>query len=193
MGTLTEANIRERGLREAGPRPPRALLNESVRDFAKHRTYDIFLSHSVRDDTLVLGVKAWLEDQNRTVYVDWIDDPQLDRSKVTPSTAEMLRQRMDRCESLIYLHSENSGTSKWMPWELGYFDGKSGAVAILPVTKTEQTNFSGQEYLGIYPWIDQGSLDLYGSESRMRVHKSSSDYKGWSEWTRQPKSFRKTV
>lgn len=41
---------------------------------------------------LILGVKAVLETMNLTVYVDWLDDPQLDRGKVTSSTAERLRQ-----------------------------------------------------------------------------------------------------
>ena len=35
----------------------------------------------------------------------------------------MLRQRMDHCRFLLFATSKASPDSKWMPWELGYFDG----------------------------------------------------------------------
>lgn len=100
---------------------------------ARFRSYDIFLSHSIHDADIVLGAKQLLEEKGNTVYVDWIDDPALDRSRVCTETADVLRLRMQHCTSLVYLHSSNSGQSKWMPWELGYFDGFNGNVAIFPV------------------------------------------------------------
>lgn len=48
-----------------------------------------------------------------------------------------------------------------MPWELGYFDGFKSAVAILPITATEQASYSGQEYLGLYPYIDSRAITLW--------------------------------
>ncbi|WP_228136599.1 hypothetical protein [Acinetobacter pittii] len=88
------------------------------------------------------------------VYVDWIDDRHLDRSKVTSKTADTLRVRMRQSKSLLYIATDNSSQSKWMPWELGYFDGySSGKVAILPILNHQYESFSGQEYLGIYPLV----------------------------------------
>lgn len=87
--------------------------------------YDIFLSHSYRDKELIYSVKFELEAYGYKVYIDWIDDNQLSREEVT---AEILKNRMDRAKSLVFVTTENSINSKWMPWELGYFDGK---VAIL--------------------------------------------------------------
>ena len=50
---------------------------------------------------------------------------------VTPETAMVLRERMKQCKSLIYTFSENASDSKWMPWELGYFDAlKNSRVAV---------------------------------------------------------------
>src|SRR5690348_17193476 len=46
------------------------------------KTYDIFLSHSSKDAELVEGLKLELEDKKFSVYVDWIEDPQLDRNTV---------------------------------------------------------------------------------------------------------------
>lgn len=45
--------------------------------------FDIFLSHSIRDSELVLGVKVVLEDAGKSVYIDWIEDPALDRAQVS--------------------------------------------------------------------------------------------------------------
>ena len=117
-------------------------------------TFDIFLSHAIADAELVLGVKQLLEQQGATVYVDWSHDRQLDRSKVNAETAALLRQRMRQSKTLIYLATDAATTSKWMPWELGFFDGfRSGGVAIIPLLDRETDGFAGQEYLGLYPKV----------------------------------------
>ncbi len=48
----------------------------------------LFLSHSTSDAEIILGVKGVLEDYGKTVYVDWLEDPQLDRRNVTAASAE---------------------------------------------------------------------------------------------------------
>jgi hypothetical protein len=90
------------------------------------------------------------------VFVDWIERPDLDRSNVSPENAEAMRDVMGRCSTLLYALSANSSQSKWMPWELGYSDAKHGRIAILPITETATTTsvFSGQEFLGLYPYIN---------------------------------------
>jgi hypothetical protein len=53
-----------------------------------------------------------------------------------------------------------------MPWELGYFDGfKPMFVWILPLVMDYDSEFKGQEYLGLYPTVDKlasiaGQLNL---------------------------------
>ena len=42
-----------------------------------------------------------------------------------------------------------------MPWELGFVDGLTGRVGIIPVSKTRADSFSGEEYLSLYPYVDQ--------------------------------------
>jgi hypothetical protein len=122
--------------------------------------FDIFLSHSFEDAEVIAGIKGLIEDQGLRVYVDWIDDPQADRSNVTAATADMLRQRMNHCQSLLYASSNAATNSKWMPWELGYFDGKKpDHVAIVPIVKWEGAPFLGQEYLGLYPHVELLNVD----------------------------------
>lgn len=87
------------------------------------------------DAVLIAGIKAFLEAQGLSVYVDWMEDAQMDRSRVDAATADLLRARMQSSAMLYYAATSSSSDSKWIPWELGYFDGlKSGRVAILPLS-----------------------------------------------------------
>jgi hypothetical protein len=129
-------------------------LYESATKAALTDRFDIFLSHARVDEDVVYGTKLELEAFGVTVYVDWINDPQLDRSQVNVGTADTLRARMRQCRGLLYVHSENSLASVWMPWELGYFDGYEGRAAIIPVVEASRDQFTGLEYLGLYPYID---------------------------------------
>lgn len=74
-----------------------------------------------------------------------------------------------------------------MPWELGYFDGFNGAVAVLPITLTAQQSFLGQEYVNLYPWVDEGIVKL-GSGTDLRIRREGSAAKGWSTWIASPRS-----
>jgi hypothetical protein len=115
--------------------------------------FDIFLSHSYEDAEVIAGIKGMIEDQDLSVYVDWIEDSQADRNQVTTATADMLRQRMNHSRFLLYASSKASVASKWMPWELGYFDGlRNDHVGIVPIVQSEDATFRGQEYLGLYPY-----------------------------------------
>jgi hypothetical protein len=121
----------------------------------RNTRFDIFLSHSSEDARVIAGVKAMLEHEGLSVYVDWLEDPQLDRTRVNTATASLLRVRMDHSGYLLYASSSSSSHSKWMPWELGYFDGRrSGHVGILPIVANPGEAFSGVEYLGLYSVIE---------------------------------------
>jgi hypothetical protein len=169
----------------------KTVLNEEVATAKTKTSFDIFLSHSTSDAEIILGVKGVLEDYGKIVYVDWLEDPQLNRSNVTPATAGVIRLRMRQCKSLVYVHTANSGSSKWMPWELGYFDGYNGAVAILPVTQRQQSSYEGQEYLGIYPYLDEAPA-TGSTTNEMWINKSSSTSRQWTNWISDPRAFRKT-
>ncbi|MFL0270083.1 TIR domain-containing protein [Candidatus Clostridium radicumherbarum] len=162
---LDRADIEIRNLYYS--KTPSSILNESSNTFNKYKTYDIFLSHSYQDAKIVLGVKKILEDMRYSVYVDWIEDKQLDRSKVNKETARILKERMKSSNCLFYLTTENATNSKWMPWELGYFDGVKNKVAVLPVEDitTQSDIYIGQEYLGIYSYITQSYGQLFVNTS----------------------------
>ena len=97
MALFNEADIR-RAARELELRTfggAERILREARQTSAT--SFDVFLSHAKLDAQLVLGVKTVLERSGQSVYIDWLDDPQLDRSSVTPATAERLRNRMRQC------------------------------------------------------------------------------------------------
>lgn len=139
------------------------------------KDYDVFLSHSFSDRQVLDGVVRLIESQGVSVYIDWRDDPLLDRRRVTAESAEHLRRRMDRCRSLIFATSQTSSKSVWMPWELGYFDGRrNGRVAVMPLVRREGDTWSGQEYLGLYPVVDRHAFG-----GHMRVFNKVTDREQW--------------
>jgi hypothetical protein len=140
----------------------RRLIADS-KYFSEHKTYDIFLSHSYDDEEIIFQLKLELEKYGLSVYVDWIEDKQLDRSKVTKETAEIIRKRLKNCKSLVYAISPNSKLSSWVQWELGFADGhKNRKVAILPIDDdSNNSTFYKQEYLGLYPYIDKTANTIW--------------------------------
>jgi hypothetical protein len=142
-----------------------AVLLREARD-SPITSFDIFLSHSSIDKILVLGAKKLLEDKGLTVYVDWIDDPQLSRANVTRATADQIRRRMRQCKSMFYLHTQNAVLSKWCPWELGYFDAfthPSRRVYVFPLVEQGQS-FKGQEYLELYDAMEMNDIGRTGRQ-----------------------------
>src|ERR1700730_6467996 len=84
------------------------ILSEGNASASDLGVFDIFLSHSIQDAELVLGVKLLLEKQGFSIYVDWDTDAHLDRSTVSKETATVLRTRMQQSKSLLYLATENA-------------------------------------------------------------------------------------
>ena len=63
---------------------------------------------------------------------------------------------MKNSKSLLLAVSTNAVMSKWMPWELGFVDGKTDRCAIIPVSidNLSHTSFNRIEYLKLYPYIE---------------------------------------
>jgi hypothetical protein len=146
------------------------------------KRFDIFLSHSYADRDAVKGLADMLEkDFNLSVYLDWVVDTTLDRTKVNKDTSEVLRNRLSHCKCLWYVTSEMSATSKWMPWETGFADGHCGKVAICPLVDGEKSSFNGLEYLSLYPYVDIAKAS--GSDKKcLWINESSEKYCSFDSW-----------
>lgn len=119
--------------------------------------FDIFLSHRMLDAKEVYVLAEIIRNFGYSVYIDWEIDPDLNRNEISAKTALKLKKRMNQSRSLIFVTTKNYSDSKWMPWELGFMDGRTSKVSILPVVddlKEGEEEFIGQEYLGIYPKIE---------------------------------------
>lgn len=161
-------------------------LNENIRtrNFSASTTsnFDIFLSHSFLDRDEVLGLYKELTNRGFSVYVDWIVDPQLDRNNVTKDSAELIRLRMNSSKALLLAISHNASVSKWMPWELGYVDGKTGFCAVSPISKdnADRSSYQGAEYLSLYPYLDKDT-DRVGKE-QLWVNERDGAYINLQQW-----------
>lgn len=156
MAFITKSEARTAAFNATRFRSAQSILTSSLENHKEAEPFDIFLSHSSDDQKLVLGVMKLLQEQGLTVYVDWVVDDLLDRNSVNKNTANTLRDRMKHANSMIYMATDNSTYSKWMPWELGFFDGyKPDHIAILPVLDSENQKFEGQEYLTLYPLVSK--------------------------------------
>ena len=103
MALLTESKIRARARRSVGLyESADTVLGGVMKKQASVTGHDIFLSHAYDDKELVLGVALTIEDLGYTVYLDWRDDPTLDRKNVTPLTADKLRSRMKASKCIFY-------------------------------------------------------------------------------------------
>jgi hypothetical protein len=174
-----------RAARSAGP------LQKSIREALMQENYkalevgefDIFLSHRYLDYEFVRGLKREIEELDYTVFVDWIEWTDTPRSEVSQETAKALRAVINLAKCLFFAISGNSSDSKWMLWELGYADGAHGKVAIVPVLDQEiqSYSFTGQEYLGLYPYVSKGYISN-SDRQQLWIRESSSKYVIFPEW-----------
>ena len=146
---LTEHRIRVAG-KEATSRRL-GLFSESTVRFDASQQYDLFISHSFCDNELVSGLYELFQRAGYKVYIDWVNDKELDRYNVSTETASTIKKRIEASKGMAYISTSNSSYSRWCPWELGVADGMKDKVCIIPVMTGD---FKGQEYLGLYPYLD---------------------------------------
>ncbi len=191
MAYLTEAEVRQRATqttRSAKKSLPQLLAETAPTD---RSSFDVFLSHSSNEpEEILLGIKLILEDYNLTVYVDKYTDPQLSPDHVTPETAQLLRRRMRQCNTLLYVHSAHSKTSRWMPWELGFFDAFKGTVGIVPVTQLHEETFKNEEYLNLYPYVDRAT-NTRTNQYTLWINSASNEYAQLYGWAKGSEHIRK--
>ena len=181
MSLLIESQLRARAKRATpAHKSVASVLLEHMQKQAGATQHDVFLSHAYDDKELILGVALSIEDLGFSVYLDWRDDPSLDRKNVTPQTAATLRARLTTSRCLFFSTTQHTGESKWMPWELGFKDGNNGRAAVLPISVHTTEAYQGQQYLGIYPYVTK-QPDTNQNE-RLWIRRSRTCYVLFEEW-----------
>jgi hypothetical protein len=153
---------------------------------AAYQSFDVFLSHSSKDDDILSSVINFLSQYNVNVYIDKSDEDL--PKKPSPETGEVLKNRIQEAKKFMVLVSPNSKDSKWIPWELGIADEKKKIrnVALLPqVQSVSNPDWPEQEYLGLYPRIVYGKLQGYQAPVWMVLDHHSNTGTELGKWLRQ--------
>ncbi len=165
-------------------RPTTFFQQEETR-YDLNERFDVYLTHSYQDTKLnrerLLGVKIFLEKLSLRVYVAWHLDPERNQENVSANMAEILRNRMNHSRSLLIAASDGVGRSRWIPWELGYMDGRGGKAAVLPLAD-RQEQFSGQGFFGMYHHIEAENVSNKGK--RLWMNDGTGLLIRFDEWLR---------
>lgn len=177
MPVLTESD-----LRRAADGVVVGTIASEQRKYSRWQTVkSVFLSHSSKDADMAIIVKTIIESMDIPVYVDWLDAGL--PIGVTANTARILRARIEENDLLLMLCTNNALESRWVPWELGFADGRKGThrVAVLEARRDGET-YRGSEYVDLYTKIRlPGVSSYFVGESRHATASADTvmDLKSW--------------
>jgi len=131
-------------------------ITESLSDYSsesKSGKVTIFLSHKHDERDALDAAISFLKNFGVSVYVDWLDEGM--PKSTSGKTAKRIKDKIVENNKFIFLATEAAINSKWCNWELGFGDSHKyiEMIAIFPV-REDYGNFSGSEYLDIYPRIE---------------------------------------
>ncbi|MDD4730213.1 MAG: toll/interleukin-1 receptor domain-containing protein [Dysgonamonadaceae bacterium] len=152
MNLITEAKLEEYSI---SVKQSYKSINDSLREFRSESKFlktKIFLSHKHDELKQLESAISFLNSQGVSVYVDWLDEGM--PKTTSGSTAERIKEKIKENDKFILLATEGAINSKWCNWELGLGDAEKyiDNIALLPI-KRDYYDFSGSEYLHIYPYI----------------------------------------
>ena len=125
----------------------------------------VFISHKHDDLDDIQGFISYLKKEyNVVTYIDSMDKrmPQT----TCAETAERIKDVIAASNKFILLATNNALASKWCNWEVGIADKSkylTHNMAILPMYERGGNRYEGNEYLGIYPYIDE-EIDENGNK-----------------------------
>lgn len=131
-------------------------INDSNRVDTTNKIYDVFLSYCYTDKAYAMKIVNLFEKVGYSVYIDLRDSALSRNKKVDRKTVIRIASIMNRCKSLVYVHTASAKMSKWCPWELGYMSGKKNFRCATILLIEDKEEFPRQEYLDIYPFLTFG-------------------------------------
>jgi hypothetical protein len=114
-----------------------------------------FLCHSHKDRDLALALQDFLWKHGWKLYIDWQDASMPDRPN--RETADKIQGKIRENDWLLFLATQNSMTSRWCPWEIGYGDSAKGKEKVVIIPTSDASGSYGSEYLELYRRIDLSS------------------------------------
>ena len=84
-------------------------------------------------------------------------------SQTSADTAKRLKDKIDGCDRVLVVATNNAVSSRWVPWELGYGDKAKGENNIVIILIADPYGrWEGSEYLRLYPHVSQTDSDQLG-------------------------------
>ncbi|MDC7236780.1 MAG: toll/interleukin-1 receptor domain-containing protein [Sphaerochaetaceae bacterium] len=147
----------------------------------------VFISHTTADDRLAKEISQLLENENIECYIDDLDY-ELKRLRGNATLTPYLVARLEDCDTLLAIVTENTKNSWWVPFEIG-------TAREMPRIITSVTNYSEfdlPEYLLEWPRLRHKSdIEVF---IRNYKNKRSGIYsRDLSESVNNVRSFEKTI
>jgi hypothetical protein len=83
--------------------------------------------------------------------------------------AKKIRSKLRNCRCLIFILSGQALQSKWMPWELGFFDGRWGKPAIGVYVRDDRNAPPDPEFQTLYTPVNDHNLKQFLYENTSLV------------------------
>lgn len=131
----------------------------------------VFISHKHDDlDDLQDFISYLHKEYNILPYIDSMDKGM--PKNTCAETATRIKSVIANCQKFILLATNKALFSKWCNWEVGIADKTklySNNMAILPMKDDNTSFYLGNEYLEIYPFIEEVT-DFYSYRKNLAVN-----------------------
>lgn len=122
--------------------------------FISHKHSDLETAGDMND---LKGLLNYLKDKYHIEpYIDSMDKKMPNETCV--ETAERIKEVINFSEKFILLATNAAIASKWCNWEVGIADKlkfSNNSMAILPMLEDRDSLYKGNEYLELYPYIEE--------------------------------------
>jgi len=107
---------------------PLDLFQNIEKDLVQNKkSYDIFISHSFKDNKLVIKIIKYLNKFNLNIYCDWLSDNDfLKRKHASNYTKMILKKRIEQSNKVLFIKTKNTNDkennfySEWVEMEILY-------------------------------------------------------------------------
>jgi hypothetical protein len=165
-----------RELRLAASRTRQNIVTKSFNEALSKSQQTAFLCHSHKDHFLVKGLQNLLHENGWDVYIDWLDEEL--PSSPNKETAEKIKAKIAQTDWFLFLATNNSTSSRWCPWEIGYADSIQPHEKIIMIpTEDDNGSWHGNEYLQLYKRIIAASNN-FTNKSGYAVFEVNADKNG---------------
>lgn len=136
-----------------------------VNSLERLKEFDMFISHNSKDEDKIVGFFKTLNSLGYVAYIDWVNDKyDLKREWCNAATAQVIKERINQSHVFILYLSQQTLSSQWCPWELGYADALGKKVCVYYEIEDQEKI---PEFYKAYPQLvftEDPHIEMNGSE-----------------------------